>query len=215
MSGCLTRKTSVPCATLPPCELLPGFQLTHHPFLQFNVHRNRWSLTLRCDWGMSNAYFVVAKDTDSSTPDRVIGVAMWLPPASPSAPESWTTIYHNWLLWFRQGLLNIWYLGHGGLNTKRYYIWKQEQAKIQKELWTDERGYWFCNIVTVLPEAQGKGVGKLLFEDVTKRADQEGTRCYLESSREEPNVKIYEKLGFELKGKMKVEDEGEVCDVSA
>ena len=139
---------------------------------------------------------------------------MWLPPSPTCAPETWTTWYHTWRLWFRQGLLNIYYLGHAGLITKRYWIWKREQAKIQERLWTDERGYWFCNIVTVLPEAQGRGIGRLLFEDVMEKADEEGTRCYLESSREEPNVKIYEKLGFEVKGTMRVEDEGEACDVS-
>ena len=163
---------------------------------------------------MANAYFVVAKDTDSPTPDRVIGVAMWLPPSPASAPQTWTAWYHDYLLWFRQGLQNIRYMGRGGLITKRYWIWKEEQAKIQKELWTDERGYWFCNIVTVLPGEQGKGIGRLLFEDVTRKADVEGTRCYLESSRDKPNVQIYEALGFEVKGKLKVEDGDDACDVS-
>ncbi|KKY17836.1 putative arrestin domain protein [Phaeomoniella chlamydospora] len=145
--------------------------------------------------------------------NRVIGVAMWLPPSPASAPQTWTAWYHDYLLWFRQGLQNIRYMGRGGLITKRYWIWKEEQAKIQKELWTDERGYWFCNIVTVLPGEQGKGIGRLLFEDVTRKADVEGTRCYLESSRDKPNVQIYEALGFEVKGKLKVEDGDDACDL--
>lgn len=101
------------------------------------------------------------------------------------------------------------YHGRGGLNTKRYWIWKAAQASAQKELWTDPAGYYFCNIVTVLPEAQGKGVGKLLFKDVTDVADREGRKCYLESSRAEPNMAIYERMGFGLVKEMVCDDAGE------
>ena len=139
---------------------------------------------------------------------------MWLPPSPRSAPVSWMAIYQDWLLWFRIGLLNLRFLGRGGLLTERYYIWKKEQAKIQEELWTDDRGYWFCNIVTVMPDQQGKGIARKLFKDVTDKADAEGLCCYLESSKREPNVRIYERLGFELKGKMKVEKGGAACEVS-
>ena len=104
--------------------------------------------------------------------------------------------------------MNLWY-GRGGLNVKRYYIWKSAQAEAQKELWTDEKGYYFCNIVTVLPEAQGKGVGKLLFKEVKDLADAEGRKCYLESSRAEPNMAIYERMGFGLRKEMVCDDEGE------
>lgn len=104
--------------------------------------------------------------------------------------------------------MNLWH-GRGGLNVKRYWIWKAAQARVQKELWTDPLGYYFCNIVTVLPEAQGKGVGKLLFKDVTDVADREGRKCYLESSRAEPNMAIYERMGFVLVKEMVCDDEGE------
>lgn len=100
-------------------------------------------------------------------------------------------------------------LGRGGLNTKRYYIWKAAQASAQSELWTDEQGYYFCNIVTVLPEAQGKGIGKLLFRHVTDQADREGRKCYLESSRAEPNMAIYERMGFQLVKEMVCDDDGD------
>lgn len=85
---------------------------------------------------------------------------------------------------------------------KRYYKWKDAQASAQSALWTDPAGYYFCNIITVLPDAQGKGIGKRLVEHVTKKADAEGRRCYLESSRSVPNVQIYERMGFELKREM-------------
>ena len=89
------------------------------------------------------------------------------------------------------------------MRRDRYWIWKREQAKCQKELWTDANGYYFVNIVTVSPAAQGKGVGRKLFEVVMDKADQEGRSCYLESSRWEPNVRIYEKMGFEAEKKMR------------
>jgi GNAT superfamily N-acetyltransferase len=63
----------------------------------------------------------------------------------------------------------------------------------------------------VLPEAQGKGVGRALFNEVTKKADAEGIKCYLESSRDEPNTKIYEALGFKFVRGMDCDDDGEVC----
>ena len=48
---------------------------------------------------------------------------------------------------------------------------------------------------------------------MTDRADGEGRRCYLESSRDEPNVKIYEKMGFKMVKEMECDDDGEVCKV--
>lgn len=138
---------------------------------------------------------------------------MWMPPHKASEPESWFSWYGSWLLWARQVGMNMWY-GRGGLRVNRYYIWKEKQAEAQSEIWTDENGYYFCNIVTVLPEAQGMGIGKKLFTHVTDLADKEGKKCYLESSRMEPNVAIYRKMGFEMVKEMDCDDNGEICHVS-
>jgi GNAT superfamily N-acetyltransferase len=104
--------------------------------------------------------------------------------------------------------MNLYY-GRGGLNVKRYWLWKAAQAEAQAELWDDANGYYFCNIVTVLPEAQGKGVGRALMKEVLKKADEEGRKCYLESSRDVPNVAIYEKFGFKLVKDMVCDDDGD------
>ncbi|KAL4899513.1 hypothetical protein BDW74DRAFT_109315 [Aspergillus multicolor] len=190
---------------------------------QFNKVRNYGSLEARCLWGIENAIFHVAVDTDadansaSTESKKILGVSCWLAPHPPSEPESWYSWSQSWLLWFRQGLNNFWHGGRGGLNIRRYNIWKERQAEAQKSIWDDERGYYFCNIVAVLPEAQGRGVGKKLFEEVTNLADEERMRCYLESSRKEPNVGIYEKLGFEMRREMECRDgkgEGQACMVS-
>jgi GNAT superfamily N-acetyltransferase len=126
-------------------------------------------------------------------------------PRSPSTPEPWSLYLSYWYLWFNQIRMNLWY-GRGGLDTKRYWIWKARQAEAQGALWTSDKGYYFCNIVTVLPEAQGKGVGRTLMEEVLGMADREGVECYLESSRKVPNVAIYEKFGFELVKDMECRD---------
>jgi ribosomal protein S18 acetylase RimI-like enzyme len=53
-------------------------------------------------------------------------------------------------------------------------------------------------------------VGRKLMEEVLTLADREGRKCYLESSRREPNVGIYEKFGFRLVREMECrEGEGE------
>ncbi|KAB8360948.1 hypothetical protein FH972_024680 [Carpinus fangiana] len=178
----------------------------------FNPSRNRASLRTRCRWGMRYAIFHVAKDTSTSTPDRVLGVACWLAPnlATLAAPTTWSDWFtlqiSSWSLWSYQVLTNTWYLGRGGLNVRRYWIWKAAQASAQSSLWDDARGYYFCNIVTVLPEAQGKGIGRMMVDTVTAVADREGRECYLESSRDKPNVPIYEKMGFRLCKEMECRD---------
>lgn len=53
----------------------------------------------------------------------------------------------------------------------------------------------------------------MLFEAVTKRADTEGVKCYLESSKNVPNVKIYERMGFEMSMEMECRDGEDACMV--
>lgn len=153
---------------------------------------------------MQHGLFYVCREKSTG---KVLGTGMWLPPQTLNEPETWWDYLGHWQLWFGQVLMNLRY-GRGGLNVKRYYLWKKAQSEAQSILWTDPRGYYFCNIVTVLPEAQGKGIGRLLMDVVLKQADKEGMRCYLESSRSDPNVAIYEKFGFELKREMLCDDDG-------
>ncbi|KAJ3953705.1 hypothetical protein N0V92_009814 [Colletotrichum tropicale] len=93
--------------------------------------------------------------------------------------------------------------------SQRYYIWKEAQAKAQKELWTDPRGYYFLNIMVVLPEAQGKGVGAKMMRLVTDQADAEDMKCYLESSKDVPNMTIYGRWGFKFQKEMICDDDGD------
>lgn len=170
----------------------------------FSAQRNAVSLGMRCRWGMRHALFHVAKDTEG----KVLGVGCWMRPQTADASQSWAAWAGDWYLWLAQGAMNLWY-GRGGLNVQRYYIWKAAQAKAQGELWQDPRGYYFCNIITVLPEAQGRGVGKALMRTVTDEADRKGMSCYLESSKAEPNMAIYERMGFKLAKEMVCDDGGD------
>jgi GNAT superfamily N-acetyltransferase len=92
--------------------------------------------------------------------------------------------------------------------SQRYYIWKEAQARAQSAVWTDPRGYYFLNIMVVVPRAQGKGIGKLMMKAVTDQADAEGLRCYLESSRDVPNMQIYGRFGFKFAKELECDDDG-------
>ncbi|KFA71633.1 hypothetical protein S40288_03674 [Stachybotrys chartarum IBT 40288] len=145
---------------------------------------------IRMRWGMRNGIFHVAKEEGS---DEVLGVACWLRPQPAGQPPTWHDWLEGWRLYFGQ----------------RYYIWKDAQAKIQSELWDDPRGYYFLNIMVVLPSAQGKGVGAAMMNAVTEKADAENIKCYLESSRDVPNVAIYGRWGFKFVKDMTCDDDGD------
>ncbi|KAL8388490.1 hypothetical protein RB595_009207 [Gaeumannomyces hyphopodioides] len=172
-----------------------------------NAQRNAVSLAIRCRWGMRNGIFQVAKEEGS---DKVLGVSMWLPPRAANQKQSWGEWFEDWRMYFNQVAMNLWY-GRGGLNVKRYYIWKDSQAKVQSGVWTDPRGYYFLNIMVVIPEAQGKGIGKKLMTAVTDKADREQMKCYLESSRDKPNMDIYGRMGFRFAKQLDCDDDGIIC----
>ncbi|KAE8348363.1 acyl-CoA N-acyltransferase [Aspergillus coremiiformis] len=171
---------------------------------QFNKQRNQDSLTARCRWGINNAIFHIARETDTGS---VLGVSCWLAPE----PPSWYSWFQGWVLAGRQVVNNVWHGGRGGLRARRYWIWKERQRAAQRAIWDAGRGYYFCNIVAVRPEVQGRGVGRRLFGAVIDVADREGVGCYLESSRLVPNVRIYEKMGFRVVREMECRDGGDVC----
>lgn len=62
--------------------------------------------------------------------------------------------------------------------------------------------------MVVVPKAQGRGIGRLMMEAVTDQADAENVSCYLESSRDVPNIRIYESFGFEFAKELECDDDG-------
>jgi ribosomal protein S18 acetylase RimI-like enzyme len=57
--------------------------------------------------------------------------------------------------------------------------------------------HWYLAAIGVEPERQGQGIGGALMQPVLARADEENVACYLETHRE-PNVRLYERHGFEV-----------------
>jgi len=47
-------------------------------------------------------------------------------------------------------------------------MWKAAQEKMQNEILTDPRGYWFLNILATHPDSQKKGLGAALVKKVVK-----------------------------------------------
>ncbi len=57
----------------------------------------------------------------------------------------------------------------------------------------------------VLPTRQGSGLGSALIEHGHRRADEARLRCYLETFTE-PNVRFYERRGYEVVGEFTIAD---------
>ncbi|KAK5629642.1 hypothetical protein RRF57_005357 [Xylaria bambusicola] len=153
---------------------------------------------------MRNGIFHVAKEEGS---DGVLGVACWLRPQQADYSSTWYNWLEDWRLYFNQVGMNLWY-GRGGLNVKRYWIWKAVQSKVQSTVWTDPRDYYFLN-------AQGRGIGRLMMRAVTDQADAEDMNCYLESSRDVPNMRIYECFGFKFAEELECNDDDTVIKLFA
>lgn len=71
-----------------------------------------------------------------------------------------------------------------------------EETEEHFERWTKRRCRWHAQSVVVLPEFQGRGVGKRLMGKVIEMAEEEGVPVGIEASAEgEP---MYRRVGFEL-----------------
>jgi len=72
-----------------------------------------------------------------------------------------------------------------------------------KKRWPKEP-HWYLAVLSVSPEAQGRGHGSALLEPGLAKADEQGVGAYLETQRER-NVGFYERFGFELVEKIEIE----------
>ncbi|KAL2824989.1 acyl-CoA N-acyltransferase [Aspergillus pseudoustus] len=183
----------------------------------YNPARNAASLSAHFLHGLSiNAPIYIAKGTtsiihDNNAASRILGICWWHPPTPSTTPTPLSTRAQDWLLSLRQLLANIRYTGRGGLHLHRYRQWKELQERTHDKVWDDSRGYYFCNVIAVRAELRGRGVGRRLVEAVTRRADEEGMPCYLESSKGMPNLLIYERLGFETVSEIECVDGKDIC----
>lgn len=63
--------------------------------------------------------------------------------------------------------------------------------------------HWYLATLGTDPSRQGQGVGSALLQPVLERCDLDGTRAYLESSKER-NIPFYRRHGFEVTGEVKL-----------
>ncbi|KAJ5994357.1 Acyl-CoA N-acyltransferase [Penicillium sp. IBT 35674x] len=200
----------------------PYFRWAFDP-AKFKAERNAASIAAHLQFSLNCGYPVfVAKvgraasdlKTDHEirlAPGTVVGFSWWTPPEAPSLSQPWSVWAQEWLLSFRQLMFNIRFAGRGGLDVRRYWLWKKMQKNALNDLWTDPRGYYYCSLLGVSSQVRGMGVGKRLMETILQKADEEGISCYLESSKGYPNIAIYEKMGFELNKEITCDDGGNVC----
>ncbi len=113
------------------------------------------------------------------------GIACWLPPSRT-----------NLSLWrqIRGGMLALpWHFGIRGFRTLVAYGDVGDRLHHQYA----PMPHWFLTAIGVRPSEQGQGVGSSLIRPMLERADAEGLACWLDTHQEK-NVRLYEKLGFEV-----------------
>ncbi len=122
-----------------------------------------------------------------TTAEPVQGAALWLPPEHHDMhPEHAVT---------------------AGLHDFRALVGEEAGERLGKLLgFLDEchhravpQPHWYLMLLGVDTPVQGQGIGSALLQPILKRADQEGTSCYLETCQPR-NVPLYQKHGFKVVG---------------
>ena len=122
-----------------------------------------------------------------TTADPVQGAALWLPPEHRDMhPEHAVT---------------------AGLHDFGVLVGEDAGERLGKLLgFLDEchhcavpQPHWYLMLLGVDTPLQGQGIGSAVLQPILKRADQEGTPCYLETCQPR-NVPLYRKHGFEVVG---------------
>lgn len=109
-----------------------------------------------------------------------------------------------WLPWGFTGSKTIPFLTHGGLRLilhsgsqiiGRLLTYENFAMKL-KQKYTGNVDWYLYNL-SVLPEAQGKGIASRLLRPMLDFCDRENIACYLETNKES-NVRLYEHFAFRL-----------------
>ena len=113
----------------------------------------------------------------------------------------------TWMLWFVTKLWNVFLGGDKSASAKGREL-LLGSIKDHEELYWDlvkfpeRQCRWHTLSVAVSPAHQGKGIGKMLINEVIKRAEEEKICVGLEANVDgEP---LYKKVGFELLGRFKL-----------
>jgi ribosomal protein S18 acetylase RimI-like enzyme len=65
--------------------------------------------------------------------------------------------------------------------------------------------HWYLNVVSTIPEHQGRGLGTAVLQPVLDQCDADGVRAYLESSNPR-NLTLYRRNGFVDAGEIALPD---------
>lgn len=114
------------------------------------------------------------------------GAAIWLLPLQQAAAATAEAAKHQFL---REAL------GRAGLQAYRQIVgfMKPHAAAVI------DHDAWYLSIVGVIPQSQGRGIGRRLLEPTLAEADAAGVSCYLETF-DARNPRFYAKLGFKPVG---------------
>jgi ribosomal protein S18 acetylase RimI-like enzyme len=171
---------------VPVCAMLAR-AFDDDPIATFLMPSNR-----RRPFGL-RAFFRIQMTTDFLpfggvyTTDDHAGAAMWAPPGKPmpaKLKELWSV------------LPVLPYVAGRNFSRSLRFL-----AKI--EAMHPKEPHWYLATLGTEPARQGQGVGSALLQPVLDRCDAEGTRAYLESSKEK-NIPFYRRHGFEVTGEVKL-----------
>jgi ribosomal protein S18 acetylase RimI-like enzyme len=79
------------------------------------------------------------------------------------------------------------------------------KRRLRNQILQGEKYYYLNNLAT-RSDYRGQGLASRLIEDMLCRADADKTLMYLETSSDNPAVRMYKRLGFEEQGKWVVKD---------
>jgi ribosomal protein S18 acetylase RimI-like enzyme len=77
--------------------------------------------------------------------------------------------------------------------------------RLKTQILQGSKHYYLNNLATH-PDYRGRGLASYLIENMVHRADADNTLMYLETSKDNPAVRLYKRFGFEEQGKWVVED---------
>ena len=113
------------------------------------------------------------------------GAALWLPPGVAPEDEVLVPLIEETVLAERQ--------------PEAFAIFEQMGALHPAE------PHWYLPFLGIDPRHQGRGLGSLLMGKMLAAIDDSGAPAYLEASNER-NVPFYERLGFEVRGRIQAGD---------
>lgn len=115
--------------------------------------------------------------------DEILGTAVWLPPGT--YPP--TTIRQLKQL---TGVIKIALLAPQSIARSLRYLGETDRAHPKTD-------HWYLAVLGVVPEAQGRGLGRALMVTVHDHADEVGSPTYLETDKE-ANLAFYARFRYEL-----------------